>query len=63
MKRKIIYCALIMIGCTYGDRADWDSGNKAQRDYGEQQREEINEDVSNQLPSSGKPQTEVDQPY
>lgn len=63
MKRKIIYCALLLIGCTYGDRADWDSGGDARREFQEQQREEVNENVNNRLPATGKPQTEADQPF
>lgn len=63
MKRKIILCAVFLLGCSYGERADWDSGGDAKRVYQEQRQEEVTDGVNNRLPTFDGPQTEVPQSF
>lgn len=63
MKRKIIFCALVLIGCTYGDRSRWDSGGEATDTYQEQQKQEVYEGVEDGIPQPGVPHTENPQPF
>ncbi len=63
MKRKIILCALFLFGCSYGERANWDSGGDAQRESIQQQQEDVTEGTQNRLPSTTRPRTETSQPF
>ena len=63
MKRKIIFCALVLVSCSYGERSTWDGGSEAENVYREQRQEEIEDSVNDQFPQPGTPHTEKPQPF
>lgn len=63
MKRKIIFCALFLFSCSYGERSTWDSGGEAERTYEQQRQEEVDDGVDDGIPQPGVPHTENPQPF
>jgi hypothetical protein len=62
MKQIILFLTFFLFGCSYGDRASWDSGSDASRAHGQQRMEERSERVKEQFPTAS-PGTERAQPF
>jgi len=64
MMRFIVFGLMVLVmSCSYSERADWDSGAKAQNSYKEEARQEQVESTRNQLKTTVEPQTEGAQPF
>jgi PBP1b-binding outer membrane lipoprotein LpoB len=61
MKRIIVYCAIVLVGCS-SERSDWDSGARAQQSYREEQQQEKVQTVNEQFPTVDQ-STENAQPF
>lgn len=62
MKRAIIFIVLLA-GCTYNDRKNWDSGADAENSYQIERQEDIDSGTRNQLSNPGRPSTETNRPF